>query len=238
MRESTPGSGSEPTPAASTPGNRPHAGTGATTPSERTSPWRAGTVLPVGAAILGAVVFGMSLGGEDSEDVPGADPGAVEVAVAGAGPAPVPAPAASPGEDDGARAADEAAILGILRDQYDALLDLDAQRYASHLHPDAVWENALGDRYEGRDQVLDFNARVAATMEGARYEGWDATVRFVTPEVAVADVTATLVGQQVGGRRLVDRPMLNVYVLRKDAGAWSVAHTRIRDRWVLTYAEP
>jgi hypothetical protein len=50
-----------------------------------------------------------------------------------------------------APAADAAAIAAILRDQYDALLALDAARYAaryaSHLADSAVWENALGDRY-------------------------------------------------------------------------------------------
>jgi hypothetical protein len=51
-------------------------------------------------------------------------------------------------------------------------------------------------------------------------------------------VAATLVGQQLGGRLLVDRPMLNVYVLRKEEDAWAIAHTRIRDRWVLVYQDP
>ena len=133
---------------------------------------------------------------------------------------------------------DEVLIREVLKDQYAALLAMDADRYASHLAPDAAWENALGDRYEGREAVREFNSRVAATVEGARYEGWELQVAFLTPEVAVADVRATLRGQQVGGRTLVDRPMLNVYVLRKEGDRWWVAHTRIRDRWTLAYLEP
>lgn len=195
---------------------------------EPRSPSRVEVALAVSVAILGALLLGASTGGGAP-----APPSAAAAPAAFAGtPLPLLLPAPEPD------ASDEAAIVAILEDQYAALLAMDAERYAAHLHPDAVWENALGDRYEGRDAILDFNTRVAATMEGAHYEGWAATVRFVTGEVAVADVQATLVGQHVGGRRLVDRPMLNVYVLRKDGDAWSVAHTRIRDRWTLAYAEP
>ncbi len=132
---------------------------------------------------------------------------------------------------------DVAAITQILRDQYDALIAMDAARYASHLAPDAVWENALGDRYIGRDSIEAFNQRVAATMRGARYDDWQVTITVISPRVALADVTTVLRGQNIGGRRLVDRPMLNVYVLRRDDARWRVAHTRIRDQWVLRYAE-
>jgi len=141
-----------------------------------------------------------------------------------------------------AAAPDEVRIRAMLEDQYAALLAMDADRYAAHLAEDAVWENALGDRYDGREAIREFNRRVAATMERASYEeGWTVRVSFVTPDVAVADVAAVLRGQQVGGRRLVDRPMLNVYVLRRQPSAeagWEIAHTRIRDQWELRYAEP
>ncbi len=182
------------------------------------APKRRMALLPVGAAILGAVVVGMSLGGAEEEGA-SADPATPDASL-------------ETSSDDAAR------IRALLEDQYDALIAMDAARYASHLHPDAVWENALGDRYEGREAVRDFSERVAATMEGARYAGWELSIDFVTPEVAVADVVTTLVGQQVGGRRLVDRPMLNVYVLRKEGEAWAIVHTRIRDQWELQYAEP
>ncbi len=134
-------------------------------------------------------------------------------------------------------ARDADAIRAILRDQYDALLALDATRYASHLREDAVWENALGDRHVGRDSIRAFNARVAATMQGARYDEWSARVSFLDQDVAVADVVTTLRGQNIAGRRLVDRPMLNVYVLRRDTDRWRIAHTRIRDQWVVRYAD-
>lgn len=140
-----------------------------------------------------------------------------------------------------AAASDESRIRAMLEDQYAALLAMDAGRYAAHLAEDAVWENALGDRYDGREAIREFNRRVGATMEGASYEGWTVRVSFVTPDVAVADVASVLRGQQVGGRRLVDRPMLNVYVLRRQPAAeagWEIAHTRIRDQWELRYAEP
>lgn len=145
------------------------------------------------------------------------------------------APRALIAQNDDANA--KALIERMLRDQYDALLALDATRYASHLADSAVWENALGDRYVGRDSIRAFNERVAATMRGARYDDWEVQIRFVTRDVAIADVSTTLRGQNIAGRRLADRPMLNVYVLRREADRWRIAHTRIRDQWVLRYAD-
>jgi feruloyl esterase len=115
-----------------------------------------------------------------------------------------PAPAASVGS-----AEDERAIRSVLN------------QWSSFLADDAEWENPAGQVFRGKAEIGAFLDQVRRAQPNRRAVRTELRVRFITPDVAVADVVRVTEGEVgPGGEARPPRPLRFTHVLRKENGVW------------------
>lgn len=125
---------------------------------------------------------------------------------------------------------EEMAIRRILDDLSRAFEARDAELYARHFAEDADWENAFGGRARGRSEIQTFISRVYPLFARSAQTLLETRVRFVTPDVAVADVDREITGQvSTRGVPLPPRRVRTTHVLRREEGEWRIDVFRVAD---------
>jgi uncharacterized protein (TIGR02246 family) len=128
------------------------------------------------------------------------------------------APASGQG---GEHAADEAAIRAVIQAFLDTREKNDAAGLAALLTPDVDQRQTSGNMRSGRDAVVQGSLATQQSTGGRRTISVD-TLRFVGPDVAIADGRYDSVGRADG----TDQRMLTSMVLRREGGAWKIAAIR------------
>lgn len=118
-------------------------------------------------------------------------------------------------------AADEKAIKAVIQEFLDARDANDPRRVAAVLTADADQQQTSGDRRVGRDAVVKGSLSTQQSTGGKRTIAVD-SIRFVAPDVALADGRYDSVGRADGS----DLHMLTSMVLRRESGAWKIAAIR------------
>jgi uncharacterized protein (TIGR02246 family) len=129
------------------------------------------------------------------------------------------APAASAQSAD--RAADEVAIRAVVQAFLDTREANDATALGALLTPDVDQQQTSGNTRRGREAVVTGSLTTQQSTGGKRTITID-SLRFVTPDVAIADGRYDSVGRADG----TDQRMLTSMVLRREAGAWKIAAIR------------
>lgn len=126
---------------------------------------------------------------------------------------------------------DEKAIREVLGQFELAFEKRDATIYAMNFREDADWENAFGNREKGRENIKNRISGVYKMFQQANQIIKEIRIRFITPNVAVADVDREIVGQvnEGGDKKLPLRKVRTTQVLRKEKGEWKVVVFRVAD---------
>ena len=119
------------------------------------------------------------------------------------------------------RAADEAAIRAVVQAFLDTREANDAAALGALLTPDVDQQQTSGNTRRGREAVVTGSLATQQSTGGRRTITID-SLRFVTPDVAIADGRYDSVGRADG----TDQRMLTSMVLRREAGAWKIAAIR------------
>ena len=119
------------------------------------------------------------------------------------------------------RAADEKAIRGVIQAFLDTREKNDAAGLAALLTADVDQQQTSGNTRRGRDAVVSGSLSTQQSTGGTRTITVD-SLRFVSPDVAIADGRYDSVGRSDG----TDQRMLTSMVLRREAGAWKIAAIR------------
>jgi len=122
-------------------------------------------------------------------------------------------------------AADQQAIRAIVASQ-------SADQEDPHVAPDLDWENAFGGRYTNLKKRNDwFNANIKPQFKDAQNTTPEVKVRFLDPDVAVADEYWRVVGQIYAGetKPSAARWGRTTYIFKKEAGAWTEVMERVAD---------
>ena len=120
---------------------------------------------------------------------------------------------------------DEAAVRRIVA-------NLEADQPDPHVSPALDWENAFGVRYADlKKRDAFYGAVVKPQFKSATDNTLETKVRFVTPDVAVADTYWRVVGQVYAGQTKAgpDRWGRTTYILKKQNGAWVEVIERVAD---------
>ena len=123
-------------------------------------------------------------------------------------------------------AADSAAVLSVLdswtRGWAESNAELAVQDYAE----DADWTNAFGDRFQGRDallQGLTYIFSLDFVMSGDSGTNEFENITFVSPGVALLRTKLVRAGQQRStGETMPDRHIHHLRVLEQRDGAWLI----------------
>jgi uncharacterized protein (TIGR02246 family) len=126
-------------------------------------------------------------------------------------------------------AADESEIQTLLDELADAWKRGDAKAYGARFLPDGTFTNVNGEFYVGREEFDRRHAHVfAGVFRGTALSLSLEKLRFVRPDVAIADVDTEVAGAQlrppgaaVGPDGVLKSRLLMVLV--KDKGAWCIA---------------
>jgi uncharacterized protein (TIGR02246 family) len=121
----------------------------------------------------------------------------------------------------GDRPADEAAIRTVVQAFLDTREANDAAALGGLLTPDVDQQQTSGNTRRGREAVVTGSLATQQSTGGRRTITIDA-LRFVTPDVAIADGRYDSVGRADG----TDQRMLTSMVLRREGGAWKIAAIR------------
>ena len=125
---------------------------------------------------------------------------------------------------------DEAPIRAVLARLEQAFEERDAKLYASNFAEDADWENAFGGREKSRANIEKRLAGVYQMFQRANQTIKEIRIRFITPDVAEADVDREIVGQtSESGKPLPPRKVRTTQVLKKENGKWRVVVFRVAD---------
>jgi uncharacterized protein (TIGR02246 family) len=122
---------------------------------------------------------------------------------------------------DAERAADEAAIRGVIQAFIDTREANDEAGLTALLTPDVDQRQTSGNMRSGRDAVVTGSLATTQTTGGRRTITVD-SLRFVSPDVAIADGRYDSIGRADG----TDQRMLTSIVLRREAGGWMIAAIR------------
>ncbi len=123
---------------------------------------------------------------------------------------------------------DKAAIQAIVQDEQDAWNRGDAKAFASHFASDGSFTNIVGMQTYGLEPFLKQHERIFSTIyKGSHNEFTLGVLRFVRPDVAVADVDSVLtktVSVPAGIVLGADGGMHTrlQLVLSKENGAWQI----------------
>ena len=121
----------------------------------------------------------------------------------------------------GGNAADEAAIRGVIKAFIDTREKNDAAGLAALLTADVDQQQTSGNTRRGRDAVVSGSLATQQSTGGTRTITVE-SLRFVSPDVAIADGRYDSVGRADG----TDQRMLTSMVLRREGGAWKIAAIR------------
>ena len=131
-------------------------------------------------------------------------------------------------------AADEAAIRAIIAEQVVAWDAGDGSRYARHVAPEVSFTNLFGMVMYGADAFRDRHAEILSGFyKGTRKKHAVRRIRFLTPDVAVADidnevhgVTTMPGGIVVPPDGIVKTQLMEVFV-RRSGGWWIEAYHNV-----------
>jgi uncharacterized protein (TIGR02246 family) len=119
------------------------------------------------------------------------------------------------------RAADEAAIKAVIQAFIDTREANDDAGLTAILTPDVDQRQTSGNMRSGRDAVVSGSLTTTQATGGRRTITVD-SLRFVSPDVAIADGRYDSVGRTDG----TDQRMLTSIVLRREADGWKIAAIR------------
>jgi uncharacterized protein (TIGR02246 family) len=119
------------------------------------------------------------------------------------------------------RAADEAAIKAVIQAFIDTREANDNAGLTAILTPDVDQRQTSGNLRSGRDAVVSGSLATTQATGGRRTITLD-SVRFLAPDVAIADGRYDSVGRADG----TDQRMLTSIVLRREADGWKIAAIR------------
>jgi uncharacterized protein (TIGR02246 family) len=119
------------------------------------------------------------------------------------------------------RAADEKAIRGVIQAFLDTREKNDAAGLAALLTADVDQQQTSGNTRRGRDAVVTGSLSTQQSTGGTRTITVE-SLRFVSPDVAIADGRYDSIGRADG----TDQRMLTSMVLRREGGAWKIAAIR------------
>lgn len=126
-------------------------------------------------------------------------------------------------------AADQSAIQTLLDELTDAWKRGDAKAYGARFLPEGTFTNVNGEFYVGREEFDRRHAQVfAGVFRGTALFLTVNQLRFVRPDVAIADIDTEVAGAQlqppgaaVGSDGVLRSRLLMVLV--KEKGAWCIA---------------
>jgi uncharacterized protein (TIGR02246 family) len=121
----------------------------------------------------------------------------------------------------GDRAADEAAIRGVIKAFIDTRENNDAAGLAALLTADVDQRQTSGNVRSGRDAVVSGTMQTQQSTGGTRTISVE-SLRFVGADVAIADGRYDSIGRSDG----TDQRMLTSMVLRREGGSWKIAAIR------------
>ena len=126
---------------------------------------------------------------------------------------------------------DEKAIREVLGQFELAFEKRDANIYAMNFSEDADWENAFGNREKGRENIKNRISGVYKMFQQANQIIKEIRIRFISSDVAVADVDREIAGQvnEGGDKKLPSRKVRTTHILRKENGKWKVLVFRVAD---------
>jgi len=119
------------------------------------------------------------------------------------------------------RAADEAAIRGVIQAFLDTREANDPVALGALLTADVDQQQTSGNTRRGREAVVSGSLTTQQSTGGRRTITVD-SLRFVSADVAIADGRYDSVGRADG----TDQRMLTSMVLRREAGTWKIAAIR------------
>jgi uncharacterized protein (TIGR02246 family) len=122
---------------------------------------------------------------------------------------------------NGDRAADEAAIRGVIQAFLDTREKNDAAALGALLTTDVDQQQTSGNTRRGREAVVSGSLATQQSTGGKRTITVD-SLRFVSADVAIADGRYDSVGRSDG----TDQRMLTSMVLRREGGSWKIAAIR------------
>lgn len=119
-------------------------------------------------------------------------------------------------------AADEQLIRKLLSDFATARNALDAKRLAATFAEDGRYTGSGQFLFSGRPEIERVWAQMFVEFPDGRATRTIHSVRFIGPDIAVADVDVTLTGFPTGV--LATRPkVMDICVLSKKSGEWKIA---------------
>ena len=126
---------------------------------------------------------------------------------------------------------DEKAIREVLGQFELAFEKRDATIYAMNFSEDADWENAFGSREKGSENIKNRISGVYKMFQQANQIIKEIRIRFISSDVAVADVDREIAGQvsEGGDKKLPSRKVRTTHILRKEKGKWKVVVFRVAD---------
>jgi uncharacterized protein (TIGR02246 family) len=116
---------------------------------------------------------------------------------------------------------DEAAIRAVIKAFIDTREANDAKGLTALLTEDVDQQQTSGNTRRGREAVVTGSMATQQSTGGRRTITVD-SLRFVTPDVAIADGRYDSVGRSDG----TDQRMLTSMVLRRESGGWKIAAIR------------
>jgi uncharacterized protein (TIGR02246 family) len=121
--------------------------------------------------------------------------------------------------------ADEVAIRKVIVDMTDGFNNHDGKAATRMYTPDARFVSVRGDLMNGQARIEQgLSAILTSRAKDATQRTVDVTVRFIRPDVALANVTNELSGLAApDGHALPSHQELSLRVFVKDAGVWQVA---------------
>ena len=119
------------------------------------------------------------------------------------------------------RAADEAAIRGVIQAFLDTREANDPVALGALLTADVDQQQTSGNTRRGREAVVSGSLATQQSTGGKRTITVD-SLRFISTDVAIADGRYDSVGRSDG----TDQRMLTSMVLRREGGAWKIAAIR------------
>jgi uncharacterized protein (TIGR02246 family) len=120
---------------------------------------------------------------------------------------------------------DEAAIRKVIVEMTEGFNNHDGQAAARMYSPDARFVSVRGDMMNGQAGIeKGLSAILTSRAKNATQRTIDVTVRFIRPDVALANVTNELSGLVApDGHALPSQQELSLRVFVKDAGVWQIA---------------
>ncbi len=129
------------------------------------------------------------------------------------------------------RGKEEEAIRQVLARFEEAFEKRDVRIYAMSFVEDADWENAFGSRESGRANIEKRLTGVYNIFPQARQQIVELRIRFITSDVAVADVDREIFAtvSAESGKKLPPRKVRTTHVFKRKKGSWRVVVIRVAD---------